>query len=360
MQTNSLFIIMIFVVFGGCSQEKIVGPESPSHVQGTDSPGESLGLGADGKIAAENPVQSGFAVFEDIAITEFTGPDVVTFGETLRLHAEVANISGVPVTEPFAVQVGIMDLGRVLKRVTLPGLAAWDTLSGDVEFVIPTAKLAALVEPGTYRFYCAHNHSDPDRSNNYAFHDVELTAGSPYPFPDNPDQLMDNFKAAYGSMDADGYRTMLTPDYLMFLLPATAQEFPELGETLDFTEESRIADHMFGGASGMDGQGNPVSPVSAIDFQDLVRVSVWELTPLNDPLPNVHAAVFELRINFERSGDTTLQTTGPVKIYVTSQDSLYGGEVRPYYQMVGLGDFTGGDKLGIEETNWGWVKALYR
>ena len=160
------------------------------------------------------------------------------------------------------------------------------------------------------------------------------------PFPGTPDLLMTNFKTIYENMDIDGYRNLLHPDYLTILKNSTTTEFPEVGESLDYTEEVRIATNMFSGASGHDAHGILTFPISSIAFQDPEQLTSWEMSPPDDPIPNALSALFNVLFEFSRAGDTTLQVTGQIKFYITSRDSLYQGANKPYYQMIGQWDLT--------------------
>ncbi len=160
------------------------------------------------------------------------------------------------------------------------------------------------------------------------------------PFPDTPAQLMQNFKRSYEDMSIDEYRDLLHPDYLTILKPSTTQEFPEVGETLDYTDEMRIQTNMFSGAPGHDPKGNLTNPISSISFQDPAQLTAWELSPQDDPIPNALSALYSVFFEFHRAGDKTLQVTGEIKFYITSRDSLYQGSVKPYYQMIGQWDLT--------------------
>jgi len=164
--------------------------------------------------------------------------------------------------------------------------------------------------------------------------------GPELPFPGTPDQLMTNFKTIYENMDIDGYRNLLHPDYQTILKSSTTQEFPEVGESLDYTEEVRIATNMFSGAPGHDAQGVQTNPISSIAFQDPEQLTSWEMSPPDDPVPNALSALFNVLFEFNRAGDRTLQVTGQIKFYITSRDSLYQGANKPYYQMIGQWDLT--------------------
>jgi len=160
------------------------------------------------------------------------------------------------------------------------------------------------------------------------------------PFPDTPAQLMANFKTIYETMDYNAYQDLLHPDYLTILKASTTEEFPEVGATLDYTEEIRIADHMFNGATGHDSTGKPTNPISSIAVQEPEQLTSWEDSPADDPIPNAESALFNVDFDFFRAGDKTLKVKGSIKFYITSHDSLYKGKMTPYYQMIGQWDLT--------------------
>lgn len=160
------------------------------------------------------------------------------------------------------------------------------------------------------------------------------------PFPGTPEQLMKNFETIYETMDIEGYRHLLHPDYLTILKESTTADFPEVGTTLDITEEFRIHERMFSGQSGTNADGSTSNPISSIEFDEPDQETNWETSPGDDPIPNAEAALFNVRFLFHRAGDTSLEVKGRIKFYITARDSLYQGVVKPYYQMIGQWDFT--------------------
>ncbi len=182
-----------------------------------------------------------------------------------------------------------------------------------------------------------------------------------WPFPDSPTQLMLNFRTAYETRDIALYRNLLDPDFLMLLKESTIFDFPELGSTLDAVEDADIHAALFAGASGRDAIGNLTTPVSSIGFEDLFQLTDWEVTPQTDPVPGALAALFDLSVNFNRTGDKRLQVQGMVKFYASVRDSLHLGAIRPCYRMKGQWDFTIEDVLkDMEGASFGSVKALWR
>ncbi len=171
------------------------------------------------------------------------------------------------------------------------------------------------------------------------------------PFPGTPEQLMANFKTIYESMDIEGYRNLLHPDYQTILKESTVQDFPSVGATLDYTEEVQIAENMFSGAPGHDANGDLTSSISSITFTEPDQVTPWEPATAwpeyfdyDNPNYTIKSSLFNVLFEFNRAGDTTLQVTGLIKFFIAEQDSLYQGAVRPYYQMIGQEDLTNDGK----------------
>ena len=162
------------------------------------------------------------------------------------------------------------------------------------------------------------------------------------PFPGTLRQLMTNFVAAHESGDFAAYRSLLRDDYIMLLQPATQEEFPDVGPTLDLAEELIIAERMFGGQAITNSQGDLVPGISAISFQIFEQQDNWTTSQPTDVIPNARAAQFEVTFLFDRQGDSTLRVDGLIKFYVTSRDSVVNDVTKQYFQMVGQQDLTNG------------------
>jgi hypothetical protein len=214
----------------------------------------------------------------------------------------------------------------------------------------------------------------PDRSKGFLTRDGELVLTGSYgwisslPFPASPEQLMANFRTVYETMDAAEFGQLLHPDFVCLLQPATQEEFPHVGPTLDRDEELVIATKMFSGEATTNSQGDLVPGVGGIDFALFQRVEPWQVTPPTDPIPGALAALFEVVVLWNRPGQSTLRAEGMLRFYVASRDSLHDGVVQPYHEMVGQQDLTGGFKASdgrivwdkaVETTSWGTVKALW-
>ncbi|MCK9996791.1 MAG: PKD domain-containing protein [Candidatus Krumholzibacteria bacterium] len=188
----------------------------------------------------------------------------------------------------------------------------------------------------------------------------EVTVIKPeLPFPDSPDQLMANFKTIYESMDVERYLKIMHPDFQTILQEETIIDFPDVGPTLDVTEETRIHERMFSGEVVEDPSGNLVPGVRNIRFSGFRAQDAWKMSPEEDIIPNAEWAPFEVNVLFDRGQQfSTLKVGGMIKFYVTSSDSLHEGVTRKYYQMIGQVDLTGGFK-STEEIPWGSIKALW-
>jgi len=217
---------------------------------------------------------------------------------------------------------------------------SWELRSG---WVIPPDSTASLDEGQTVIFSATYQIREP--------------------FADTATQLMANFKTAYEAHDSLGYYEMLAPGYRMVLKSTTTFSFPELGENLDRAEERRIADHMFGEAIGHDPNGNLVNPITSVAFQTPEQLTAWSLSLPDDPIPATPSALFNVMFEFNRAGDRTLQVSGQIKFYTATRESLHLGTMRPYFQLMGMWDFTNGSKRGPmdnEDYPFGSVKGLYR
>jgi len=171
---------------------------------------------------------------------------------------------------------------------------------------------------------------------------------------------MANFQIVYEIMDVGAYLEIMHPDFLTILQQDTIDEFPDVGPTLDVTQEQRIHERMFSGESVTDPNGDLVPGVSGIAFSRFRALDAWTLSPGEDPFPNTMWAPYEVEFLFDRGQEfSTLQVEGTIKFYVTSRDSLHEGSTRQYYQMIGQVDLTGGFK-SIQNSIWGSVKALWR
>jgi hypothetical protein len=180
------------------------------------------------------------------------------------------------------------------------------------------------------------------------------------PFPGSPDQLMANFRTIYETRGYEEYVQSLHPDFLTILQQSTTEEFPDVGETLDFNEEVWIHQRMFSGLPVIDPDGNLVPGVQTVSFSVFQPQDAWTLSPPDDPIPGAMWAPYDVVFLFDRGQNfSTLRIEGIIKFYVTSSDSLHGGVPMQYYQMIGQEDLTDSFKA-TDAHSWGSFKALYR
>lgn len=179
------------------------------------------------------------------------------------------------------------------------------------------------------------------------------------PFPASPDMVMQNFQTLYETRDFDEYEKILAPGFETILQTSTIQDYPDVGETLDVTEELRIHQRLFSGDPVTDPNGDLVPGVSHFSFPRFINTTSWAVSPPTDPIPNTQWALFDVEILFDR-GQTfsPLRAIGSIKFYVTSRDSLHEGTMQQYHQMIGQVDLTGGGKA-VERTPWGSAKAMF-
>jgi hypothetical protein len=183
---------------------------------------------------------------------------------------------------------------------------------------------------------------------------------SQLPFPDNPMQMMANFLAAHDAMDLLEYQNLLHPDFEMFLNQETTDLFPDLGATIDYTDEMRVSGRMFGGEDLTDPLGAMVPGIKKIDFLVLSPLDAWQPV-VNKPVsPGTHWAPYNVVMIIDRGQEySLLRVEGQVPFYATVQDSLHDGEMQPFYRLSGQIDL-GLKGQASERFSWGHAKALYR
>ena len=178
--------------------------------------------------------------------------------------------------------------------------------------------------------------------------------------PGSADELVTQFLAAYEAMDVDNYLALLDPEFLMVLQDETVDEFPDVGTTLDFTQEERIHQRMFSGESVTDPNGDFVPGVQTIVFSRITALAAWSPSDDLDRFPDTVWTTYEVVIMFYRGQEfSTLKVTGMVKIYARAHEVMVDAEEKTYYLMAGMVDWTGTGK-GTEVISWGSVKALFR
>ena len=181
------------------------------------------------------------------------------------------------------------------------------------------------------------------------------------PFPDTPDQLMENFETAYAGMDLAVYRDEVLAETYDFVLTAeTVEEFELPDNVFDRDEELAIAQKMFSDQPNQNGV-----VVSNIQIQSLQPQGAWLAVPDTDPYfgnqPGVLLRSYDILCYFNaQGGDFRYEVRGNQLFYVVPDTVMHEGVMTPRYRLRGQLDQTGaiGPK-STESTTWGTVKALY-
>lgn len=177
---------------------------------------------------------------------------------------------------------------------------------------------------------------------------------------DTESEVVQAFRTAYENRDFDRMRFLLHPDFFMPLPLETQWEFPDLGPDLDWTEETRIAERMFGGTPLSDPDGVLVPGISAISFDVLEQQGAWADTEPGSAFPDTRFALFDVIVSFNRPGYSTLRIEGQLKFYVSGRDTVVADEERTFWMMIGQEDLTGNDLKSVATVNWSEIKAVYR
>ncbi len=181
-----------------------------------------------------------------------------------------------------------------------------------------------------------------------------LTPGIP-----GEEYLMNAFRTAYENMDSDALTSLMHPDFVTILQPATTLEFPTVGPELDFEEELQIAERMLSGQAVTNANGEPIVGVTSIDFNIFEQQQTWSDTGPTDPIPNALTATYDVLFVFERAGGATLPVEGQIKFFLSETDTVINGVNQRILTMIGQQDLTNSGKKGIEKASWGSIKALY-
>ncbi len=134
---------------------------------------------------------------------------------------------------------------------------------------------------------------------------------------------------------------MLHPTYQTILQQETIDQFPDVGETLDLSEELRIHERMFRGEDLTDPDGELVPGVINISFEEFRQLDDWHEVPVGSEIVGDLFAPYQVDFLFDRGQEhTQISVKGQINFYVIAVDSLHEGSVRDYYQMVGQVDLT--------------------
>jgi len=188
---------------------------------------------------------------------------------------------------------------------------------------------------------------------------VSVAAVYGAPFADSADQAVENLRTSYVYMRIEFLESVVAPGYLSFLQEVTRNQFGYVGATLNAGQELMSAEHIFGGQPITNSNGNLMPGVSSIQFPVLNRVSDWVVAGPGERLPGAFASTYEVAIDLNRPGYSTLRVRGEIRFYAVSRDSLVAGEVRQHWKLIGQDDLTDIAKRAIESVPWGSLRALF-
>ena len=180
-----------------------------------------------------------------------------------------------------------------------------------------------------------------------------------------PDDVMVNFRSSYEDMDPAAYLGLLAPGYVTHLLAVTRRAYPDVGETLDYSEEERIHGRMFSGTDLNDPNGGLVPAVKGLNFRNLEKLIGWGMSLESDPIPNTLSALFDIDLVVDRGPEyPALAIRGQIRFYVEPVETVVDQAAVTYYRMVGQLDWTyfflGAFSADVQTTPWGTFKAYYR
>jgi hypothetical protein len=181
------------------------------------------------------------------------------------------------------------------------------------------------------------------------------------PFPDTPNQLMQNFVTAYENMDLGPYRDeILSPNYTFVLLPETVEEFELPDNLYEHADEVAISQHMFTGQPNRNGR-----VLANIEIQVLQPQGTWLTVPPSDPyfggFPGAIFRNYSLLFYFNTQGDFRYEIYGNQLFYVSVETVMHDGVMTPRYLLLGQLDLTSGYWVNkaTESMTWSSVKALW-
>ncbi len=180
------------------------------------------------------------------------------------------------------------------------------------------------------------------------------------PFPATPDQAAANLAATYEGRRLDHLNHLLTTDYVMPLQAQAANQYPDLGGTIERQEAMRIHERLFAGHDVTDPDGALVPAVLDIDFATFSRAGDWMPAVAGDPYPGAEAAPYNVMILLDRGGGLSLlKVVGTLRLHVVERDSVVAGATRSYFALRAITDLTSDDK-STESISLGRVLGLWR
>ncbi len=161
------------------------------------------------------------------------------------------------------------------------------------------------------------------------------------PFPGTPDQVMENFRTAYSTRDLDFYNEVLHADYRFYFTQEDVLSGAVPTEFWGKAEEMEATENIFSGNAYQSPDGGSEAGVSAITFSQLDQTVDWQPVGPEDPdFPSTQWASFTVAIDFERTGDTTIQVRGQQLFWVSCDTVVVDGLRKAYYQVRGQRDYT--------------------
>lgn len=177
-------------------------------------------------------------------------------------------------------------------------------------------------------------------------------------FPDSEDQLIANFLWSLGNLDHTHYADVFHVDYRFKFQSFDVERFELPSAFLDREQELEVAVNTFAPSSG----------INAIHVEKFDRLENWVDATSHPDFPGTRRGIFEVELLVERPGSTDLSITGLQEFFLARRDStLPGGQVRPYFAMIGQVDQSNAQKRGWqvvrhlvpELMSWGAFKVLH-
>lgn len=182
----------------------------------------------------------------------------------------------------------------------------------------------------------------------------------PGEFPDSAEQMMVNMRSAYGEMDSVGYAAVIHPDFRFYFADEDVQSLLLPSDYLLAGEELKSAYNMFSGELIDHDDGSLEAAISFISFDILEPVDAeWTEADGSTPFPGTQRRAYDVLLNIERPGNTTMQITSRQEFFVTSHDSLLGdGTIASFFQLAGQQESIPSAKP-TQEFSWGRIKLAY-
>jgi hypothetical protein len=179
-------------------------------------------------------------------------------------------------------------------------------------------------------------------------------------FPDTEDQLLANFLWSLSNLDLNVYTSTLHAEYRFKFQGFDVERFELPSQFLDRQQELEVAANIFA----------PASEITAIQIDQFDPLEAWVDTPSHPDFPGTRRGIFQVEILVTRSESTDLRIWGLQEFFLASRDStLPGGQVRPYFEMIGQIDQSNALKQSLpqragahllsELVSWGAFKVMH-